>query len=347
MIQPLSRFWPSLERVPDMALTIGGWSGLLGDEHAVMARFLLPTQRIAKSLSSTEPHRHCIHEIRPWKRQYLSVCPDGCDPITLTREQVTIHELDVVRLAKELASLLCLEAVAAERLTSPTGLWRIGDYVPLAGYRFPVYLTFTGEPDVLLRAAENLVARATPFILAIPSRSALTQGTRDVIQNAKASFISLSECVGYDAGKLRLRSEHSLKSLFADLCAMHLPKPEESNGIVPFPTPSGAKWKDVTFRFIDRHSVYITVQSESGKFHCAQMGMASKKNAKPTLQWLLLEIFAEGDGLLDWRNRKADRKNQKRKENLARDLQRFFRIDGDPFVLEGSGWRAKFGISVQ
>lgn len=77
------------------------------------------------------------------------------------------------------------------------------------------------------------------------------------------------------------------------------------------------------------------------------MGMANRKNAKPTVQWELLETFAEAHGLLDWRNRKASRKNQKRKENLAADLQRFFRIEGDPFALEGDGWRARFAVSVR
>jgi len=113
------------------------------------------------------------------------------------------------------------------------------------------------------------------------------------------------------------------------------------------PTPSGARWEDVSIRFTDRHSVYVTVKGASGTYHFAQMGMANKKNAKPTVQWLLLGAFAEGHGLLDWRNRKADRKNQKRKENLPADLQRFFRIDGDPFAIESDGWRVRFSVSVR
>jgi hypothetical protein len=76
------------------------------------------------------------------------------------------------------------------------------------------------------------------------------------------------------------------------------------------------------------------------------MGMANRKNAKPTVQWLLLETFAEGHGVLDWSSRKADRKNQKRRENLADNLQRFFRINDDPFVVECNGWRACFDISI-
>ena len=51
-------------------------------------------------------------------------------------------------------------------------------------------------------------------------------------------------------------------------------------------------------------------------------------------------------GLLTWRSAQADRRNQKRRENLARMLKGFFRIDGDPFVPCGNGWRALFRVEV-
>lgn len=346
MSKPLSRFWSSLERVPDLAQVAGGWQMLLGDQCAA-GRFLLPTKGIAKSIQCSVPGRNCVHEVRLWKRQYLAVCPYGCDTTTLTRDQIIIHRLDVARLAKELAGALGLEAIAAEELAHPAGVWRIGDYVPLAGYRFRVYLTFTGEPDMLRSAAEGLATRGVAFVLTASTRSALTQPTLDVIQCARSVFLSLQELVGDSASGLCLLEGHTPQTIFADLSAMHLPQPAADEGRAVFPTPAGASWADVAIRFIDRHSVYVTVQSASGKYHCAQMGMASKKNAMPTKQWLLLEFFAEGAGLLDWSNRKADRKNQKRKELLAADLRRFFRIDSDPFVIDGNGWRARFSVSIR
>lgn len=346
MNKPLTRFWSSLERVPDLALVDDGWRRLLGDPWAA-GRFLLPTNRIAKSIQCSVPGRNCVHDVRPWKQQYLAVCPDGCDTTTLTRDQIVIHRLDVARLARELAGALGLEAVAAEALAQPAGVWRIGDYVPLAGYRFPVYLTFTGEPDALRSAAEGLATRGVAFVLTAPTRSALTQPAVDVIQRARSVFLSLQELVGDSTSGLCLLQRHTPQTIFADLSAMHLPQPAADDGMVVFPTPAGASWADVSIRFIDRHSVYVTVQSATGKYHCAQLGMASKKNAMPTKQWLLLELFAEGAGLLDWSNRKADRKNQKRKELLAADLRRFFRIDSDPFIIDGNGWRTRFSLSMR
>ncbi len=159
---------------------------------------------------------------------------------------------------------------------------------------------------------------------------------------------ALSDLLDQRRGRRRQRpSGLTGEDVLADLVAVHAQGVKGNDGVVFFPTPAGTRWGDVWLRFTDRHCVYITVKGVSGTYHFAQMGMANRKNAKPTEQWLLLERFAEGHGLLDWRSRDADRRHQKRKERLAKDLQRFFRIEGDPFVLEGDGWRTRFTVSVQ
>jgi hypothetical protein len=75
-----------------------------------------------------------------------------------------------------------------------------------------------------------------------------------------------------------------------------------------------------------------------------EMGMANRKNSRPTVQWELLRDFAAGYGVLTWRSAGADRRNKKRREKLARDLQAFFRVEGDPFVRHDDGWRTRFQI---
>lgn len=348
MSRPLKQFWSALERVPDLAGVPGEWRSRLGGEHQLAGRFLLPTRRIARSVRCFAPGRTCIHEIRKWKREYLSVCPDGCETETLPRDEVVVHRLDVAVLAREIGEALGLALLPAEPMPDLAGVWRIGDYFPLSGYRFPVCLAFAGEPDHLRSAMDGLAARGEAFILVTPTRSALTQVLADLLTRAKACFLPLAEVLGQgDGDRLALLDGHSVASVFAEFRAAHVPEPKDDDGMVIFQTPAGARWEDVSIRFADRHSVYVTVKGASGMYHFAQMGMANKKNAKPTVQWDLLETFAEGHGLLDWSSRKADRKNQKRRENLAANFQRFFRIDGDPFTVEGNGWRAKFAVAVR
>ncbi len=346
MNRPLRRFWSALEQVPGLAAVPSEWRCLLGDEYAAVERFLLPTQRIAGSVRTAG--RTCVHEIRRWKGEYLSVCPDGCDTVTLPREELVIHRIDVARLGREIADVLCLDAPTVEAVSRVAGTWPIADYIPYAGFRFAAYLVVSGEPDDINRGVDALCAVGEPFILIAPSGSVFRQSTADAVKRAGSCFLALAELVGQDGDKkLTLSHRRTAQDVLADFRAVHVPQPKASDSMVFFPTPADARWGDVSIRFNDRHSVYVSVKGESGVYHFAQMGMANKKNAKPTEQWQLLERFAEGHGLLDWRNRNADRKNQKRKERLAKDLQRFFRIEGDPFVLEGDGWRSRFVVSVR
>ena len=111
-----------------------------------------------------------------------------------------------------------------------------------------------------------------------------------------------------------------------------------------FPTPAGATWGQVRLRLVDGHTVSVTVGATHGVFTYAQLGMANRKSGNPTVQWELLRLFAQGDGVLTWRSAGAERRNQKRRELLARCLARFFRIGGDPFQAHGNGWRARFQV---
>lgn len=113
-----------------------------------------------------------------------------------------------------------------------------------------------------------------------------------------------------------------------------------------FPTPPDATWEDVSIQFRDGHTVSVKASDVTGVFTYAEMGMVDRRSGKPTVQWKLLRAFAAGHGLLDWASREADRKNQKRRELLARDLRAFFRIEGDPFSVmeDGRGWRTRFAI---
>lgn len=114
----------------------------------------------------------------------------------------------------------------------------------------------------------------------------------------------------------------------------------------PFDTPHGARWEDVKIRFRDGHSVSVDIQGVKEVLNYVQMGMVDVRSASPTKQWDLLLQLAQGHGLLAWGMPGAQRKNQKRRERLARDLQHFFRIDGDPFrLLEGKeGWQTRFHL---
>jgi len=227
MNRPTKRLWSAIERLPDLAAVPGEWRSLLGSEYELAGRFLLPTQRIARSGKCTVPGRNCVHEFRPWKGEYLSVCPDGCDTVTLSRDEVVVYRLDVAALGREIAEALGLEVLPAESVPNVAGVLRIGEYVPQTGYRFPVCLVFTGEPDQLRCDVDGLAARTEPFVLLVPTRSTVTPACADQFKRAKSSFLALDELLGQgDDGRLVLLNGRTADNVLADFRVIHVPQPE-------------------------------------------------------------------------------------------------------------------------
>ncbi len=244
MTRRFERFWPALEQVPDLAAVPIEWRALLGDDFAAAGRFLLPTPRVAGSVKSAVPGRACVHEVRRWKGRFLSVCPDGCDAAELTRDEVTVHRLDVVTLAREVTEAFGLEPVPAELVPGVAGVWHVGDYVPYCGLRFPAYLTLAGEPEGLSAAADGLAARGGPFILLAATRSAFGQTVADLLKRTGSLFLALDELAGYGDGRLSLLDGHTAAGIFAEFRAAHMPEPKAEDGTAFFPTPAGARSLD-------------------------------------------------------------------------------------------------------
>jgi len=365
------RFWQALEQVPDLAAVPVEWRASLGGDYAAAGRFLLATPRIAASMRSTASGRTCVHEVRRWKGRLLSVCPDGCESAELTRDEVTVHRLDIATLAREVAESLGLEAARAEPVPGMAGVWHVGEYVPYAGLRFPAHLTLTGEPEGLSTAAHGLAARGRPFILLAPTRSAFTPAAADVIRQARACFLPLDELLGYgDDGRLALLDGLDAEGVLAEFRAAHVPQPKADDVIVFFPTPAGARWEDVAITFRDAHTVSVSVGGLQRMLNYTAMGMANRKNRSPNRQWELLYDLAQRNDLLrqsrtdpskfvslkDLTNEHAANKlrghrrdaHRKQKQLLAEALRRFFKIDGDPFILSGQGgWRPRFTLTAE
>jgi hypothetical protein len=370
MSRRLRRLWSALERVPDLAAVPREWRSLLGGDHDAVARLLLPTRRIAGAVKSTVSGRTCIHEIRKFKGEYLEVCPDGCKTATRSRDEVTVHRLDVAGFAREIAESLGLEALPVEAVPNVAGAWKIGDCAPFAKYRFPVCLTFVGEPDILRSVVDGLAARGEPFILVAPTRSAFGQAAADLLKRTDSLFLALDELVGDGDGRLSLLDGHTAASVFAEFYAAHVPQPKAHDGTAFFPTPPGVQWTDLAIVFKDAHTVSVSLGGIQRVLNYTAMGMANRKTGNPNKQWeLLYGLALRNDlirqsrkarpkfvGLEELTNERASNKQRgnrrdaqrKQKQLLAEALRKFFQIDGDPFILTGNGgWSTRFSLTAE
>lgn len=341
----LDRFWTALESLPGRAAASMQWKALLGPEHALVGDFLRPRKELASSYPCPDPkHPGTVRAVVVHgPDDYVGICPDGCDPTKLSKSDITIYEVNRTRLGKAVAAALGINFAETE-VESAARTIRIGTYSPYAGFRFPVYLTIQVEDADFHEAVVGLVAlNSGPFILVAATREFYDPSCEALLATRKAAFLPLSETlvIGPDGEPAAVRPT---QEILADFLKAVLPDTTDDSAMSFFPTPPNATWENVRISFTDNHTVSVRVMSAHGVCNYTQMGMANHKNGNPTVQWEFLRTFSDGHGHLDWKSPTAERKNQKRRENLAKDLRRFFRIDGDPFQQEGNGWRARFAI---
>ncbi|MGH6895150.1 MAG: hypothetical protein ACREJ5_01180 [Geminicoccaceae bacterium] len=224
--------------------------------------------------------------------------------------------------------------------------WRVGDYVPLSGERFPVYLSVPDSPERAHAVAVRLVGIADrPFLMLVPARAQVDPVTSELLSRTKSGLSALQDLIAVDNDG-RWTGQRPAAELLREFRTGVLGEDGPTVPSVRFPTPAGARWEEVSIRFINQHQVHVRVRDEASAYEHTQMGMANSRNDQPTKQWELLQLFAENRGELTWDSPGADRKNAHRRLALARQFREFFGIDGDPFqrLSGGRGWRTLFTI---
>ena len=342
---PLQRLWRAIESVPGSATSLQEWRDRLGDDFASVQSLLVLTDQFATTLRiPSEPHvEYRVIEHGPG--DIVGVRDDGGATITLSKIDVLIYRLDHKRILRDTAAAFGFEA-AEERIGGVPFTFRMGTFKPLAGFSFPAYVAFVIEPTDVQRAIEYVAARSTaPFVFFAPTGRFINAACESLLQNHNASFLSLSEALEIDPNGMWSATPVAMQRL-AEFQDTVLPSSTTSNGMEFFPTPSNATWADLRIKFIDGHTVTVSISGESGTYVYSQLGMADSRSGKPTVRWELLRSFAKGQGLLTWKSADAKRENQKRCENLTKDLQRFFRIEGEPseYLKVPKGWRTRFTI---
>jgi len=340
------RLWECLESIPGLATTNPEWQKLLEAEFDLLKKFLRPREKLASSYPCPK-YIGSVHKVvTHGPDDYVGVCPDGCKSVALTKTDIIIYEVNIPSLNSAIAAALKIKfeetVVDGLHMTQCLGI-----YSPYAGFQFPVYMTIQIEPDDFHQIVISLIAENnTPFILLAPTNDLCKPVSKKFLQKQNACFISLSDILTLNT-KGTFVTREPVEDIFAEFRNAVVPKPKEDSSMIFFPTPPDAKWKDVRIFFKDGHTVSIKVKTVAEICNYTQMGMNDKRNSNSTKQWDLLKSFSEGHGILDWSHPDASPKNQKRRESLTKNLQDFFRIEGDPFSLtdDKKGWVARFHIS--
>lgn len=330
------RLWQTLEALPGLAAPALEWRDRLGAELGQVGKLLKPTGELASSVDCPSPGGvGCPRRVVDHGAgQFVAVCgdsPRSCDDLPLTKSDIVIQRIEETGLCQAIAAALGLSSPTAVGTGQP-GILHVGDFEPVAGKRFPVYLALELDRDAL----EPLVVRLwgvanTPFVLLTPTRRQVELCLAEKLVGWKSRTAALADLLAGNGSAFTATEE--ARSLLAEFRAAVVPADETKAGI-RFPTPAGTIWGDVTIRFLDGHRVSVRCKTESGVFNFTDMGMVDRRKGEPDVQWGLLYALAAGHGRMNWRSSEARRENAKRKQTLNERLAAFFGIDGEAITWD-------------
>lgn len=198
--------------------------------------------------------------------------------------------------------------------------------------------------SVEVEAALQAIAaiRDGSFVFLTATKTCLSDRSANLITARNVLARALANCLVVSDGILA-----GSNSWHDDILAFRNQMIPRSGPVMAFfETPPGSKWTDVTIRFIDGYTVFVNVAGTTGRYSYTEMGMANRRESKPSKQWEFLEKIADNHGVIDFNIGDPD-KNPSWKFELSSNLRAFFRIDDDPFWPYDPAnhyWEAKFQI---
>lgn len=343
----LKRFWHALECLRGQAAVYEEWRLCLGTEFAAAQTLLRPTREVGGYFPRADPlnrrrYRSPCRVIDAGDDRFWAIPPDGGPSVDVCRTQLAVYELHRSRLLKGFQANWDLQLHSPQSVEGIEGLFNGGVVTPVAGYRFGLYLSFPRSKAETRRMVDAIAGdQEAPFLLLVPTPQFVDPAIDRVLTRRLGAAVPLSETLAVSGSNTVLTSGG--RERISQFLTKHLP-PAPDQETTFFPTPAEASWSHLQMRFVDGETLSVRVGEVTAVVNYTQMGMASAKNGRPTVQWELLRLFADSHGQIDWSNRAANHKLQKRKNLLARHLRRFFRIEGDPIVSQGNGWQTQFRI---
>ena len=351
-MRTLSRLWSTFESVPGLSGVLAEWRELLGDEFHLVKPLLKSTGKRSRSYPCPSPGGPgCPREVVEYHDgSIVAVCGDheevNCDDVPLSLSDVLVHTLDRRKLAGWVARALGIED-GFSQVDGSSETWRVGDYAPYVGKRFPVFLLLAFGGEQRSEAVQRLCRIAGgPFMLAVPTADTLSSESKELLRERGGRFLTLGGLL-VDSGDGRIVIASAAGEIVAAFHAEIFPPSETTVSAPMFPTPPGTVWSGLRMRFIDGERLTVFCGGLEETYNFSQMGMVHPRSAEPTKQWDLLRDLAYGHGVHEVRTKKEIAVTSTRKKRLNQTLTAFFGIQGEAIHWDrtDSVYRTRFPIS--
>ncbi|QBG46036.1 hypothetical protein EGM51_00895 [Verrucomicrobia bacterium S94] len=271
-----------------------------------------------------------------------AICDEGEPEFQVSRSDLLIYKLKQTILNKALCASLDI-SFKESAIDGLCNTWRIGEFIPTEGFRFPVFVTMQKTESALQDVCRQLChTHEDSFALIIPSRCGLTPSIEELLAQKKCALGVFAE--DFNINKSALTVNRTPEIIFKPLLDQ---VPEaDSGGTVFFQTPKGTTWEDIKIQFRDNHTVSIWAGEKTGMYTYSDMGMSNQRNKKPTKQWVAFLAFAATEGAIDWNSELAATNLKSQKAALSKRLRAFFHLEDDPIYWDDSSgsYRCRFTI---
>lgn len=197
----LSRFWRQLEGLPYHGAVWEQWRAWLADELPHVRCFLRPHPELATAYpklgrqACLAPYRIVSHG----PDDHEGICDETDEIIALTREQLTVHELDWSALCRALGQALSLEGLW-EPVPADDKARRLG-LRSVAGVRqLPIFFSYANDPQQLQRLVDHLLVSVDgAFVLTTPTCRAHTAALTESVKRQGSVLLALADALRIDA----------------------------------------------------------------------------------------------------------------------------------------------------
>lgn len=329
--------WSFLDLLPFNSACMLQWNRILPDcpqAASFKKHFLSLTKDKVDSIPcDTDCDFTCPRRIvRHSDDDIAAICDEGKSEVQVARSDLLVYQLKQSAINRALCAALEI-SFKESAVDGLRNTWCIGEFVPTEGFRFPVFITMQKTESALLDVCRQLChTQKGSFALFISSRSGLTSAIEGLLAQKKCALGVLAE--DFSTSKSTLTPNRKPGEIFEPLLKQ---VPEaDSGGILFFPTPEGVTWEDIKIQFRDNYTVTIWAGEETKMCTHGEMGMISKKDKKPTVQWTWLQGFAASHGEINWGSKHSAHSLKKQKQLLSKRLREFFRLEDDPIVWDKS-----------
>jgi hypothetical protein len=191
----MGNLWQCLEQLPGQVAVPAAWLASAGDDfNFLRANFLRANGVIAASFPCLS-ECGCAHRVAPRPDgSFTAVCDCdswNCEDIPLTRDDVTLMELNWPKLGRALTKALGCDARDAD-----LGLPATKQIASFAHVALPVVLTIQHDRDEFLNIVGQLIGKLRErFVVLAPTSRWLDGNAKTLLANAQAGFFDLQSHV--------------------------------------------------------------------------------------------------------------------------------------------------------